>query len=406
MYLLYGRVIDVIHGEVIENGMVVTDGERIVYAGAEGGFRVPADADVRVIEVEDGTILPGLIDAHAHLSGCESVNRTGNTPYELLLTVVHDIGELVDAGITGVRDMSVFGYPLMKAIEKGNIRGPRIMPGGRVIGSTGGHSDPGPELSPAEVNEKDLTSYLADGREGCLRAVRTQFREGARFIKICATGGVSSQMDGVEDIQFSLEEMEVMVQEAKRHGTYVAAHCTGLEGARQALRAGVTSIEHGIRLDEECVRLMVQNDATLVTTLSVAFGIKNFTGLPDYLVEKALAVEKYIRDSYVLAHRAGVRVALGSDYSNSRNTPYSKIGREFEALTQVGYSNIEAIQAGTIHGAHLMKLEDQTGSLTPGKLADLIVVKGNPAEDISVLADSDRVKLVMIGGVIQKELHT
>lgn len=401
MYILYGRIIDAVSDEAIQNGMVVTDGEEICYVGERGGYTVPEDAVV--IEVEDGTILPGFIDAHAHLSGAESVNRTGNTPYELLLTIAHDVGELLDAGVTGVRDMSAFGYALKKAVEQGTLRGPKIMPGGKVLGVTGGHSDPGPEFCIRDYNETDLTGYLMDGVDECLKGVRTQFREGAEFIKICATGGVSSQVDGVDDVQFSPEELRVIVEEAKRHGTYVAAHCTGLEGAKAALRAGVTSIEHGITLDEECVEMMAKMDATLVSTLSVAFGIKNFKGLPDYLVKKALAVEKYIYRSYDLAHKAGVRVALGTDYSNSINTPYRNVGREFEALTQVGFSNMEAIKAGTINGAHLMKTADRTGSLEAGKLADIVIVQGNPLEDITLLGDAEHIKFVMMNGAVRKD---
>jgi len=400
MIVLRGRVIDAIADEPIEKGLVAVEEDKIIYAGEEKGFAIPADAEL--YEVENGTIMPGFIDAHAHLTGSESVNRSGETPYDLLLTTVKDIGELVDAGITGVRDMSAFGRPLRDAIRKGNIKGPRIMVGGKVLSMSSGHCDFAPYRSIEECNREDLTAYMMDGPEACYRGVRQQFREGAEFIKICATGGVSSAVDDYNDQEFSEEELRVIINEAKRHNTYVTAHCTGTSGTKAALKAGIGCVEHGVILDEECVQIMKKNNVPLVTTLSVSLGICDMKGLPEYMMRKAASLKGCSMNSFRLAHEYGITVALGTDYSNSRNTPFKEIGKEFYSLTRCGYSPMEAIKAGTTNGALLMKSQDKFGQLKAGMLADIVLVDGNPLEDIKLLAHADHVRMVLIGGQIQK----
>ena len=251
--------------------------------------------------------------------------------------------------------MGRFGKHLKLAMEKGTIKSPRIMPGGRVMSPSAGHVDLETDIPVDVYNEKSLIGYLADGVEGCLKGVRQMFREGAEFIKICATGGVSSAVDKLDDVQFSDEELRVIVEEAARHGTYVAAHCSGTAGTLQALKAGVRCIEHGIMLDEECIRLMKENDVTLVTTLSISLGISDMAGLPEYMMKKAQNVKEYSMRSFAMAREAGIRVALGTDYSNTKNTPFREIGKEFYSLTRCGYTPMEAIKAGTINGAYSRK---------------------------------------------------
>lgn len=400
MIVLLGRVIDAISDDPIERGVVAVEGEDIRFVGAQASFQIPKDA--LVYEMDDATILPGFIDAHAHLTGQESIHRSGDTPFDLLLTAVRDLSDLVDAGVTGVRDMSLFGAPLKRAVKKGLITGPRIMPGGRVLSPSAGHVDLNPHRPVSEQNETSVIGYLVDGPQQCLQGVRQMFREGAEFIKICATGGVSSAVDQLNDIQFSDEELDVMVAEASRHGTYVAAHCTGTEGTKHALKAGVRSIEHGVMLDEYCIQLMKDLDATLVSTLSVSLGISEYRNLPDHMVKKAKNIREHCLRSYHMAHEAKIRVALGTDYSNSENTPFAEIGHEFYALTQCGYTPMEAIKAGTINGAYLMHADDRTGSIKAGKSADLVVVSGNPLEDIQILGCKDNIRMVLIGGKIKK----
>jgi len=267
-----------------------------------------------------------------------------------------------------------------------------------------GHCDFDPLLDKKYINSRDITGCLVDGPEECYQMTRQQFREGARFIKICATGGVSSAIDDFNDIEFSPEEIKVIVEEAARHNTYVTAHCTGTEGTKQAIKNGVRCIEHGVILDEECVQMMAEKDIPLVTTLSVSLGLADMKGLPDYMMKKAAKLGMASKDSFELAHRYGIRVALGTDYSNSRNTPFLQIGKEFYSLTRCGYSNMEAIKAGTINGAYLMKSGKEFGTVEVGKLADLVIVKGNPIDDIMLLADAENIGLVMIGGDVKKNI--
>lgn len=400
--VLKGRVIDAVSPASLENGMVVVEGERICHVGPfDPALLRPED---RLLSWEDGTILPGFIDCHAHLTGQEDAGdfAGGSLFGDQLLGAAYQCGLLLDAGFTGIRDMSEAGLYLSRAVERGVLRGPRILPGGRVMGITSGHVDMDPGLSPEEINRRSPLSYLVDGVEDCLRGVRQQFRMGARFIKICATGGVSSPTDRVDDVAFSREELETIVAEARRHHSYVCAHCTGYEGAWAALQAGVTCIEHGVMLTQREIDLMARMDATLVTTLSVSLGVANIPGLPDWMAQKARdCAEANIR-TIQMARQAGVRIAFGSDYSNSPHSPYRRLGSEFGAMVRAGMTPMEAIRAGTIHAAYLMMDQENRGSLEPGKLADIALVQGDPLADISVLADADRVKLVLLGGRVVK----
>jgi imidazolonepropionase-like amidohydrolase len=404
-YLLKGRVIDSVSDTAMENGAVLIRDEKIEFVGSAADCPTPEDA--ALIAVPDGTILPGFIDCHAHFMG-EGPERADSytTPhYDLLLTAAHEIGILLDTGFTSVREMGLFGPYLKKGVARGVVRGPRIMPGARILSVTAGHGDMDTRFSVPYCQQQSPITWLVDGVDECIKGARLQFREGAEFIKICATGGVSSQVDAIDDVQFSIEEIRAIVGEAERHSTYVAAHCTGNAGAHQALQAGVKSIEHGIFLDERCIELMVKNDATLVTTLSVSLGIPNMKGrLPDWLWKKGCVCAEANRKSIELVHKAGIRVALGTDYSNSPNTPYAENGKEFAAIVSAGFTPMEAIKIGTVNGAHLMKMSDQIGTLEAGKLADVVVVQGNPLEDIGILALKDHVKLVFKNGVIEKNI--
>lgn len=402
MYALRGRVIDAVSPAPIEDGLVVMEGQRIRYVGVWDAEKVPQECEV--LSVENGSILPGFIDCHAHLTGNEDAGSfaDGRLFGDQLLGAAYQCGLLLDAGFTGIRDMSEAGCYLSRAVERGVLRGPRIMPGGKVLGVTSGHIDLALDETKEAYNRKDHLSYLIDGPEDCLRGVREQFRMGARFIKICATGGVSSPADRVDDVAFSDEELKVIVEETKRHHTYVTAHCTGYEGAYAALKAGVACIEHGVMLTQREIDLMKKMDATLVSTLSVSLGVANIPGLPDWMAAKARMCADANIKTIEMARKAGVRIALGTDYSNSPNSPYLELGREFEAMTRAGMTNMEAIQAGTINAAYLMMAAEETGSLEEGKLADVVLVDGNPLEDIRVLCHAEHVKAVFMEGRLEK----
>lgn len=397
MIYLRGRVINAVSESAIEDGVVAIDGETIAACGPADEIPVPEGAPV--YQVENGTILPGFIDCHAHLTGEEDAGSfaDGKLFGDQLVGAVYQAGLLLDAGFTGIRDMSEAGVYVSRGVERGVIRGPRILPGGKLLGITSGHIDQFPWASKEQANAMDHLGRMVDGPDDCIRGVREQFRIGGKFIKICATGGVSSPTDRVDDVQFSTEELRAIVEETKRHHSYVCAHCTGNEGAYQALLAGVTCIEHGVMLTQREIDLMKEKDATLVTTLSVSLGVANIPGLPDWMHKKALGCAEANKRTIAMAREAGIRIALGTDYSNSKNTPYLQLGREFEAMTRAGMTSMEAIKAGTVNAAHLM-MEDRIGTLEAGKLADIVIVDGDPLTDIRVLTDASHVKYVFQSG--------
>ncbi len=395
-YIIKGRLIDGVSDTALEGGLIAIEGERIAYAGKASDFAIPDGAEV----LNADTILPGFIDCHAHLCGTEDAGSfaDGNFFGDQLMGAAYQMGLLVDSGFTGIRDMSEAGFYLSRAQERGILRSPRIMPGGKVLSITSGHVDFMPHITKEEFNKNAHLERLCDGVDDCILAVREQFRMGAKFIKICATGGVSSPTDRLEDIQFSPDEMKAMVDEAKRRHTYVAAHCTGNEGAYQALMAGVECIEHGVMLTQREIDLMAQMDATLVSTLAVSLGVANIPGLPDWLHEKASRTAESNIKTIEMARKAGIRIALGTDYSNSKNTPYLQIGEEFVAMTKAEMTPMEAIKAGTINAAYLMKNDTQTGSLEVGKLADVVLAKGNPLNGIKTIGTAENIEAVFLGG--------
>jgi imidazolonepropionase-like amidohydrolase len=398
-YILKGTVIDGVSDQPLPDGLVAVKGEELAYVGPADGFEIPEGVPVYTA----ATILPGFMDCHIHLNGGEDAGDLGDNAAfgDLLLGSAYQAGILLDAGFTSVRDMSEQGFYLARAQSRGILRGPRVMPGGRCLGVTGGHGDDGPQLTKEEINQKASTCVLCDGVDECTLAARQQFRKGAKFIKIFATGGVSSPTDGVDDVQFSFEEIKAIVDEAKRHHTYVTAHCTGNEGAYQAMLAGVTCIEHGVMLTQREIDLMAEKNIPLVSTLYVSHLCANLKG-PAWFMEKASKCYAANVKTIEMARKAGIRIELGTDFSNSMGTPYRHEGREFVAMVNAGMTPMEAIKAGTINSAYVMRTDDRLGSLEVGKLADVVLVDGDPISDIQVLADADHVKLVMQGGKIVK----
>lgn len=404
MFFIKGRIITCKDDEVIENGVIAVEKDRIVFVGSEEQWVNKPGYEAIEFE-EDITIMPGFIDCHTHLSGTESgiygFGKANN--FDRLINAVEHMGILLNAGFTTIRDMSVFSPALHRGVQRGKLKGPKVFPGGRVLGITSGHSDANTYLSKEYLNKEDTIGYIVDGVDGCLKGVREQFRIGAKFIKICATGGVTSMSDGLDDVQFSMEELKTIVEETKRHGTYVAAHCSGTEGTYQSLLAGVTSIEHGIKLDDRCIELMVKNNVTLVPTISISLGFPTYKGLPDYMIEKGMVCAEYHLKSMEMAKKANIKIAYGTDYSNSENTSYKNNGKEFESLVKAGLTPLEAIKAATVNSAALVQ-NNEIGILSPGMIADIVISRGNPLIDISLLGDSVNILSVIIDGKIEKSI--
>lgn len=404
MHVLKGRLVDLEEGRLIEKGLVAFKEDCILYAGEEDGYSVQEGTEV--ISVGEGTILPGFIDCHAHLTGEEDAGSFANGRLfgDQLLGAAYQLELLLEAGFTSVRDMSEAGLYLARGVERGVLRGPRIVPGGKVLGITSGHVDSCIEQDRAYYNAHDHLSYLMDGPDDCVRGVREQFRMGAKFIKICATGGVSSPTDRVDDVQFSPEELRAIVGEAKRHHSYVTAHCTGFEGAYQALLAGVECIEHGVMLTQREIDLMAEKQVPLVSTLDISLHVANIPGFPDWMHQKAVQCRDNNLRTIEMAKKAGIRIAFGSDYSNSKNTPYRRLGKEFLAMQEAGMSPLECLKAGTIDAALVMR-EEKLGLLKEGWHADLVVCDGNPLEDLSCVADADHIRFVAAKGKIVKNCY-
>ena len=366
--------------------------------GPVGTVNIPPDA--LHIDVAGKTLMPGLIDAHIHLQGVLSTDpleMVFEAPEVRCVRSAMDLWRLLDAGFTTVRDC---GEPnalfLRKAVDQGTILGPRIISCGVIITQTGGHGDPAHSLPAEWITQRGLTR-MADGVDECRKAAREQLRRGADFIKFCSTGGILSENDDPGFSQYSLPELQALVEEAHRAGRKAAVHAQGNEGIRNAVRAGVDTVEHGSLADEETIALMVDKGVILVPTLSLGRAIVERGtefGLPPVFVEKAKRIKDMKLRSFELACRAGVRMACGSDYLSDPMTPMGENALELFHQAACGRSPMEVIVSATKVGAEALGIEKKVGTLEPGRLADLIVVDGDPLKDISILTDRDHILAV------------
>lgn len=332
--------------------------------------------DEREVSLPGYTILPGLVDAHVHfsLSGQATVEDVvGTTDADLTLTEAANARTTLEAGVTSVRAMSARGLDirLKRAIDRGDIPGPRMMANCRSITITGGH---GHHLG-REV----------DGPTECRQAVREQVKRGAEFIKFMATGGVTTPGTDPESLAFTREEIETIIDEAHRRGIHAATHAHGAEGIKAAVAAGVDTVEHGTFMDDEAIDLLVTNDVTLVPTLSAPYRIaRNAEQATNESSRKTGDVYDRHIESFERAHEAGVQIAGGTD----AGTPFNYHGTnitEISFMVEHGMRPEEAITAMTATAADVIGLD--VGELESGKYADLLVTKGNPLQDVSVIRD-------------------
>src|SRR3989449_2752739 len=400
------RLIDGTGAAAITNAIVIVTDNKITAVGDASSVRVPSGA--KVIDLGNVTLLPGFIDAHTHLIGRVlgdpesdmSVVRDYES-FGAILGVLHARDTLM-AGFTSVRNVGASGrfddMALRKAINEGWAIGPRMETAGHAIGITGGHCDEN-GFRPGVAEQTPLDG-VADGPEQIRLAVRQQIKYGADVIKTCATGGVLSEGDAVGATQYSFEELKALVDEANKLDRKVAAHAHGAEGIKLAVRAGVSSIEHGSFLDEEGARMMVQRGTFLVPTLMAAEGVERAakTGvLKGLRAEKALAAAAAARHATKIAIAKGVQIALGTD---AGVIPHGTNAREFFLMVDWGgMTNMQAIQAGTLNGAKLLGWDKNLGSLTTGKWADIVAISGDPLKDIHAM---EKVLFVMKNGVVYK----
>ena len=392
-----GKLIDVRAGRVLTDQAILIEGDRIKQVGAYGSVQAPSGA--RMIDLSNATVLPGMIDCHTHLT-----SDPGHTGYESLgisvpreaLYGAKNARLTLEAGFTTVRNVGAAGYSdvaLRDAINAGDVPGPRIDASGPAIGVTGGHMD-NSLLAPEYHHSAD---GIADGVPAVIAKVREVVKYGADVIKIAASGGVLSKGDSPEATQFSDEEIRAIVVEAHRLGRKVAAHAHGAAGIKQAVVAGVDSIEHGSFIDAEAIRLMKEKGTYLVPTLYLAdWFIENYQRLrvPEFMVEKAKVVMPAARRNIEAAFKAGVKVAFGTD---AAVYPHGLNAREFAVMVKLGLTPMQSIQAATVNAADLLGWSDRVGSIEPGRFADIVAVSGDPIQDVTQL---EHPVFVMKAGVV------
>ncbi|MCP5095133.1 MAG: amidohydrolase family protein [Chloroflexi bacterium] len=403
-----GTLIDGNGGTPRKNTAVLVKDNKIQTVGSKLNMALP-DADINMIDAQGGYILPGLIDTHIHFM-LEGINipKMLTTPFsKMYYEAIPRMERTLMAGITSVRDAGGTDLGVKQAVEEGIILGPRMQISISVLSITGGHAD---NWMPSGVqlnllgDSPGCPSGICDGVEEVRKKVREVLRAGADIIKVCSTGGVLSPTDHPEFTQFSPAELDVMVQEAAyRKGVKVMAHAQGAEGIKNAVRAGIHSIEHGIYLDDEAIDLMLEKGTYLVPTLLAPLAVVEIaeaTGsMPEYGVRKAKEVIEEHRESIAKAHKAGVKIAMGTD---AGVMPHGTNLREMGLMCQVGLSPMESIVATTKVAADCMGWLDKLGTIETGKLADIVITKIDPLADITSLENIDNIGFVMKDGEVIK----
>jgi imidazolonepropionase-like amidohydrolase len=307
------------------------------------------------------------------------------------------------AGFTTVRDLGddgVIVVSLRNAVEKGWIVGPRIYTAGKSLATTGGHADPTNGWNAKLKGDPGPKDGVINGSEDAREAVRHRYKDGADLIKLTATGGVLSLAKSGQNPQFTEEELAAIVETADDYGFTVAVHAHGTEGMKRAVKAGVTSIEHGTFMTDEVMHLMKRHGTYYVPTILAGVWVGEKAEEEDYFPAivrpKAAAIGPVIQDTFASAYKAGVKIAFGTDSGVSE---HGDNGREFELMVAGGMPPMKTIQAATMEGAKLLRIEKDLGSVEVGKIADLVAVEGNPLDDIRLMRD---VKFVMKAGVVYK----
>jgi imidazolonepropionase-like amidohydrolase len=394
------HLFDSVSGTLTNGAVIVVQGNKIQTVG--GGAPLPADA--QVIDLGDATLLPGFIDAHVHLSQESGPNwyldfyhQLMRFPAEQALYGAHYAKLTLEAGFTTVRDVGSEEYlalGLRNAIAAGVIPGPRMLVSNYAIGATGGHADQDP-YPPERIAPAGPIKGVCNGPEQCREAVRYQLKFGADVIKFMPSGGVLSLSDPVDNPQLTQEEMNAIVSEAHNWGRKVAAHCHGDRAAKMAIAAGVDSIEHGTFLKDDTLLEMKKKHVYLVATLFAGAWVgERLDKFPAPIAAKARAAAAQSQTMFQHAVKLGTPLALGTDAAVE---PHGMNAREFSLMVQNGLTPTQALMAGTAHGADLLGVADKVGTLSAGKLADIVAVAGNPLTDLKT---TEHPLFVMKEGVI------
>ncbi|MFG3318571.1 amidohydrolase family protein [Streptomyces sp. NPDC048171] len=393
------RLVDGTGAAPVEDATLVVDGEGVVvHAGP--GDQAPAGPAVRTVDAAGRTLLPGFIDTHVHLgveSARQMVRRFEQDSTVEVFRTAERLRATLHAGVTTVRDLGGLPAGYRTAVERGLTEGPRIHTAVRILSHTGGHAD---FTSECGFDPSSGMGEIADTPDEVRLAVRRLLRSGADVIKVCATGGMSSPYDQPDDEGLTEDEIRTVVEEVARHGGRpVAAHAQGTAGILNAIRGGVTSVEHGYGMTAEARALAGERGTFVVPTLSTVFdGIDKATMEPHHY-EKKVRWSSITKENISAAIAEGVRIAMGTD---AAMVPHGRNLRELTHLVALGMTPLQAITAGTRTAAELLGLDDETGTLEPGKRADLILCEGDPLADIALLADPANVVLVAQAGAIRK----
>jgi imidazolonepropionase-like amidohydrolase len=407
--LLHGTLINGTGVDPVSDATVIIDDDgRIADVGA--GITPPRGADT--VDVSGRTIMPGLIDCHVHLFlQLGDFETDALTPLTTRVLEATDRAKrTLDAGVTSIRDIGGTPRGFKLAAQRGLFPSPRMNIAVSIISQTGGHGDYAlpsgithPWTAAMLGYQTEWPNSVGDGIEGVTRIARETFRAGADFLKICTTGGLSLPNEDPNHTQFTVEEIKAMVAEASAHGSYVAAHAQGLQGIKNALEGGVRSIEHGYFMDEEVADQMVADGTYLVPTAHLTNGrLRRKAEDPASLPEDVNARSNTIADNLKMAYEKGVTIAMGTDVGVAEH------GTNAEDLTALvdltGMSPMQAIVAATQTASECNRTDHEVGTLTVGKLADLLIIDGDPLADISMLENKPHLLMIMQGGNAHKDL--
>jgi len=398
-----GQLIDVKSNTILKEMSIIVEGNKIT--DVQKGYTT-AGANDKVIDLKNRTVMPGLIDMHVHFEQETNPNRyleafTLN-PADIAFQSTVFAERTLLAGFTTVRDLGGSGVniSLRNAVNKGLVKGPRIFTAGKAIGTTGGHADPTNGWRKDIMGDPGPAAGVINGPDEARKAVRQRYKDGSDLIKITATGGVLSVAKDGSGPQFTEEEIKAIVETAKDYGYAVAAHAHGPEGMKRAIRAGVSSIEHGTLMDDECIELFKKYGTWYVPTIIAGRSVADSAKIPGYypaiIVPKAISIGSQLQTTFAKAYKAGVKIAFGTDagvYAHGKNW------MEFVYMNEGGMPALETIKAATMNAAELLGMSNQLGTIEKGKLADIVAVDGDPSKDIHVMG---KVKFVMKDGKVYK----
>jgi imidazolonepropionase-like amidohydrolase len=380
---------------------LVIEGNKIT--AIEKGFAKPGPTD-KLIDLSKKTVMPGFIDLHVHLEGetnkDQALQRFTLNKADLAFKSTVFAKRTLMAGFTTVRDLGGSGVniSLRNAVNQGLIVGPRIFSAGKSIATTGGHADPTNGYREDLMGDPGPKEGVINSPEEARQAVRQRYKDGSDLIKITATGGVLSIAKDGSGPQFTDEELKAIIETARDYGMHTAAHAHGAEGMKRAVQAGITTIEHGTKMTEEIMNLMVQKGTYYVPTITAGKFVALKAKEPGYyhplVVPKALEIGPQIQETFGKAYKKGVKIAFGTD---AGVFPHGENGKEFGYMVEAGMPAMEAIKSATIVAATVLGMQDKIGTIETGKLADIVATDENPIKNIKTL---EKVSFVMKDGVV------